>query len=61
MGDRDDSESYVMVKYFMKAEAKGDVVDMYKVLDQAGKERSRADLESLGLPEDMEWDVGCCV
>jgi hypothetical protein len=55
--NRENVEDYVMVKYFMKVKAKAEPVDMYEVLERAGKDRTLADLGSLGLPGGMEWDA----
>jgi hypothetical protein len=55
--NRENVEDYVMVKYFMKVKAKAEPVDMYEVLERAGKDRTLADLGSLGLPGGMKWDA----
>jgi Heterokaryon incompatibility protein (HET) len=56
LNDREDVERYVMTKYFMEVKAKAETVDMYEVLDRAEADRTRAKLESLGLPKDMDWN-----
>ena len=56
MENRDGIANYVSVKNFMKEVGKAREIDMYAVLEKAGKERTRQDLESLGLPKGISWD-----
>ena len=56
MENRDGIENYVSVKHFMKEVGKAREIDMYAILEKAGKERTRQDLESVGLPKGISWD-----
>lgn len=56
MESRSGIEEYVKVKEFMKEVGKAKEVDMYAVLEMAGKKRTRQELEAIGLPKDLSWD-----
>ncbi len=53
---RDDVELYTKIKAKIVRWDNCDEVDMYEVLENAGKDVLREDLEALGLPEGMEWE-----
>ncbi|KAL9111605.1 MAG: hypothetical protein Q9187_007901 [Circinaria calcarea] len=54
--NREDVEMYIKAKNYMQSVRKAEAVDMYEILDRAGENTSKADLERLGCPDHMEWD-----
>lgn len=51
---REHVETYLKTKSFTEVKAKLEAVDMYEVLEKAAADRTKADLELLGLPGHMD-------